>query len=404
MKVFMIGLGQAGGKIIDLFVEDDMNSRTESIYKAVVVNTARPDLKGLKHVPKKNRVLIGETIVGGHGVGANNKLGARIAKAEIDKILTAIDLAGTGDIDVFLIVLGFGGGTGSGAAPIVVKHIKRIFNEPVYVLGVLPTATEGGVYLLNSARSLKTLSKYADSMILVDNSAFLKPGESLKDAYKWINSEIVKRFGLLAKAGEVGVSGVVGEMVVDASEINQTLTGMEICTIGYATEELPKAGFLKKTLVGEDKIDQRKSARIVSLITRAAKTRLLMPCDFRSVRRALIVVAGPPEELSRDGTESAREWLAKNIAGGEVRGGDFPVPNSKYMAAVVLLAGVTGVHRLDALFEKARAMQEAMARGLTTEETKKREKTSQLMADIEDLEEEEIDIEDIEDLLKDLEM
>ncbi len=400
----MIALGQAGGKIVDLFVEDDVTTRTERLYKAIVVNTARPDLKGLKHIPYKDRVLIGETIVGGHGVGANNKLGAKIAKAEIDKILTAIDLAGTGEIDIFLIVAGLGGGTGSGTAPIVVKHIKRIFNEPVYVLGVLPTEAEGGVYLLNSARSLKTLSRYADSLIIVDNSAFLKPGESLQDAYNWINSEIVKRFGLLARSGEVGTGGVVGEMVVDASEINQTMTGMEICTIGYASEELPKAGFLKRAFAGDNKIDQRKSARIVSLVTRAAKTRLLLPCDFRSVRRALIVVAGPPDELSRDGTESAREWLARNIAGGEVRGGDFPVPNSKYMAAVVLLAGVTGVHRIDALFEKARTMQEMMARGLTVEETKKREKTSQLMADIDDLEEEEIDIEDIEDLLKDLEM
>ncbi len=404
MKVFLIGLGQAGGKIVDLFIEDDANSKVQRIYRGIAVNTARPDLKGIKHIPAKDRVLIGETIVGGHGVGANNKLGAKIAKAEIDKILTAIDLVGTGEVDIFMIVAGLGGGTGSGCAPIIVKHLKRIFNEPVYVLGVLPTEAEGGVYLLNSARSLKTLSKYADSIILVDNSAFLKPGESLQTAYNWINSEIVKRFGLLAKAGEVGVSGVVGEMVVDASEINQTMTGMEICTIGYASEELPKAGFFKKAFMGDNKIDQRKSARIVSLVTRAAKTRLLLPCDFRMVRRALIVVAGPPDELSRDGTESAREWLARNIAGGEVRGGDYPVPNSKYMAAVVLLAGVTGVHRIDSLFEKARIMQEAMARGMTPEESKKKEKTSQLMADIDDLEEEEIDIEDIEDLLKDLEM
>lgn len=404
MKVFMIGLGQAGGKITDLFIGDDISAKTERRYRAIAVNTARPDLRGHKYIPKKNRILIGETVVGGHGVGANNKLGAKIAKAEIDKILTAIDLVGTADVDVFLVVTALGGGTGSGGAPIVVKHLKRIYNEPVYVLGVLPTEAEGGVYILNAARSLKTLSKYADSMILVDNSAFLRPGQSLQSAYGWINSEIVKRFGLLAQAGEVSVGGVVGEMVVDASEINQTLAGMEICTIGYASEELPKPGFVRKTLLGNNRVDQRKSARVVSLVTRAAKTRLLLPCDFRSVRRALIVVAGPPEELSRDGTENAREWLERNIAGGEVRGGDLPVPNSRYIAAAVLLAGITGVRKIDLLFEKARVMQEALARGLSKEEAKRRERTSQLMADIEDLEEEEIDIEDIEDLLKDLEM
>jgi tubulin-like protein CetZ len=404
MRVFFIGLGQAGGKITDLFIADDMSTREQRIFKAIAVNSARPDLQGLKYIVPKDRILIGETVVRGHGVGANNKLGAKIAQADIDKILSAIDMQGTSDTDVFMIVTAFGGGTGSGSAPVVAKHLKRLYNEPVYVLGVLPAESEGNVYVLNAARSMKTLSKYADSMILVDNGAFLRPGESLKSAYQWINSEIVKRFSILARSGEVTVGGAVGEMVVDASEIAQTINGMEICTIGYASEELPRSSSIKKVLLGKEKPDQRKSARILSLVTRAAKTRLLLPSDFRLVRKALVVVAGPPEELSRDGVERSREWLEKSIAGGEVRGGDYPVKNSRYVAVAVLLGGISGVHRIDNLFERARKMQEAIATGLTKEEAKKVEKTAQLMQFVDDLETEEATAEELEDLLKDLEV
>lgn len=405
MKVFLIGLGQAGCKITDLFIKDDLSWRGEKIYKAIAVNSARPDLVGLKYIPQQSRILIGETIVRGHGVGANNKLGAKIARQEIDKILSAIDMSGTSDTDAFLIVTALGGGTGSGGAPVVAKHLKRLYNEPVYVIGVLPADSEGNVYILNAARSLKTISKYSDAMILVDNNAFLKPGESLRSAYTWINSEIVKRFGLIARAGEIGMSGEVGELIVDASEVANTLKGMEICTLGYASEALPTSSVLKKAILGADKPDQRKSARITSLVMRAAKSRLLLPCDFTTARKSLVVVAGPPDELSRDGVERSREWLEKNLApGSEVRGGDYPVRNSRYVAVGVVLAGLTGVSRIDHLFERARQMQEALAKGLSPEEAKRIERTSQLMQFIEDLESEEVSGEEIEDLLKDLEV
>ncbi|NIM44079.1 MAG: cell division protein, partial [Nitrososphaeria archaeon] len=77
----------------------------------------------------------------------------------------------------------------------------------------------------------------------------------------------------MARSGEIAAAGTVGEMVVDASEIAQTINGMEVCTIGYASEELPRGSSIKKAILGGDKPDQRKSARILSLVTRAAKTR-----------------------------------------------------------------------------------------------------------------------------------
>jgi len=388
MKSILIGLGQAGGKITDKFMEYDRGIKGEDIYRGLAVNSARVDLKGLKEVSGAKRVLIGETLVKGHGVGANNQLGAEIAKKDIEKIMSAISQAGTEEADAFLIVTSLGGGTGSGSAPIVAKHLKRTYSEPVYVLGVLPADNEGGVYHLNAARSLKTLSKYADSIILVDNGIMLNTGESLKEAYSRINREMVKRFDVLFRGGEVDAMEHVPEMVVDASEISNTIEGMEVCTIGYVSEKLPGKGGMKSalSLVGKkEEKGEDSSSRILQAVTKAVKSNLLLPCDYRYVRKALIVIAGPPEDLSRAGLENAKEWLETNIKGKEVRGGDYPIPGSDYLAACVLISGITGSEKVNELFEKARTMQEVMSRGMTEEEYENLRKTSQLMSDIEDL-------------------
>ena len=68
MKVFFIGFGQAGGKIVDRFIEFDNRTNGNS-FRAIVVNTARTDLMGLQNLDFEDRVLIGQTSVKGHGVG-----------------------------------------------------------------------------------------------------------------------------------------------------------------------------------------------------------------------------------------------------------------------------------------------------------------------------------------------
>ena len=113
MRVFFIGFGQAGGKIVDMFIEQDKKLGTNS-FRGIAVNTARTDLMGLKNIEMKDRILIGQTMVKGHGVGTDNVTGARVTADEIDSIISAIDSRGTHDVDAFVIIAGLGGGTGSG--------------------------------------------------------------------------------------------------------------------------------------------------------------------------------------------------------------------------------------------------------------------------------------------------
>ncbi len=351
MRFFAIGFGQAGGKILDLFVENEKLRGTDTL-KALAVNTARTDLMGLKHIPKKNRILIGQTIVKGHGVGTDNKLGTKIAQEEIETILHAIDELGTHEIDAFLIIAALGGGTGSGGSPVLAKYLSEMYSEPVYAVGVLPAPEEGKLYSLNAARSMITLLKYVDNLILVDNGAWKFEGMSLKESYNRINEEIVRRLAILARAGEPIEEGLVGEMVVDSSEVINTLKGGGISSIGYATLSIHQK---KKSLFGlfkkrkEEIVENDKATRIATLVRKAALGRVTIPCNVRSAERALVLVAGPPEYLDRKGLEKAKLWLEDQIAGVEVRAGDYPTRRTKHIAALVVLANVTDIPRVKQL-------------------------------------------------------
>ncbi len=353
MRFFIIGFGQAGGKILDLFLGREKEAGSNITIKPLAVNTARTDLMGLKYVPKDCRLLIGQTVVKGHGVGTDNKLGAKIAQDEIDTILNAIDKMGTHDIDAFLIIAGLGGGTGSGGSPVLAKHLSETYSEPVYAVGVLPAPEEGKLYSLNAARSMVSLLKYVDNLILVDNGAWKFEGMSLRESFAKINEEIVKRLALLARAGEPVEAGMVGEMVVDSSEVINTLRGGGISSIGYATTlvEEKKRGFslFRKKKEEDEFMENDKATKIASLVRRAALGRLTIPCNIKSAERALVLVAGPPEHLDRKGLEKAKLWLEEQIAGVEVRAGDYPTRRTKHVAALVLLANVTDVPRVKQL-------------------------------------------------------
>ncbi len=367
MKVFFIGFGQAGGKIVDKFIEFDQRAAGGS-FRAIAVNTARTDLMGLQNLEFEDRVLIGQTTVKGHGVGTDNDTGAQITFDEIDIIMNAIDRKGIGETEAFIIVAGLGGGTGSGGAPVLARHLKKIYTEPVYVLAILPAPEEGRLYSYNAARSLATLVKEADNVILFDNSAWKNEGESIKGAFDRLNEEVVRRFGLLFRAGEVGSLGHVGEMVVDSSEIINTLKGGGISSVGYAISEVgvqsvePEVGLLGRVLRRnqveerrpEDKLmGEDRTSRVLSLVRRAMLGRLTLPCEYSTASRALVLVAGPPDELDRKGIEKAKSWVEENIAGVEVRGGDFPA-QSRFVAAVVLLASIADAPRVTNLLEIAK--------------------------------------------------
>jgi cell division GTPase FtsZ len=363
MKLAIVGFGQAGGKILDKFLEYDQRTSGSDVVRAgIAVNTAKADLMGLEEIPNENRVLIGQSRVKGHGVGADNELGAEVAEEDVDEIQNSIDQVPVHEVDAFLIIAGLGGGTGSGGAPVLAKHLKRIYTEPVYGLGVLPGSDEGGIYTLNAARSFQTFVHEVDNLLVFDNDAWRQTGESVQTGYDEINSEIVKRFGALFGAGEVTSGDEVAESVVDSSEIINTLSGGGVSTVGYArdaVDPVESGGFLSKLTGGgsdslENKLDSAQTTnRITSLVRKAALGRLTLPCELEGTERALLVIAGPPAYLNRKGIERGRKWLEEQTGSMEVRGGDYPLSSSGHVAGAVLLSGVTSIPRIKELQQVA---------------------------------------------------
>jgi cell division GTPase FtsZ len=294
-------------------------------------------------------------------VGADNELGAEIAEEDIDEVQGAIDNIPVHEIDAFLIVAGLGGGTGSGGSPVLAKHLKRIYTEPVYGLGILPGSDEGGIYTLNAARSFQTFVREVDNLLVFDNDAWRKSGESMESGYAEINDEIVRRFGVLFGAGEVDTGQEVAESVVDSSEIINTLAGGGVSTVGYAAEavEDDNSGGLLSRFKGDDGgVDDsgmdvaNTTNRITSLVRKAALGRLTLPCEIDGAERALLVMSGPPEHLNRKGIERGRKWLEEQTGSMEVRGGDYPV-RERNVAASILLSGVHNVPRIKELQQVA---------------------------------------------------
>ena len=361
MKLAIVGVGQAGGKILDQLIEYDRTRETGFVSHAIAVNSAKADLMGLTHVPESNRMLVGQSIVSGQGTGTDPEAGRDCVREDIHEITDAVGRAATSGTDAFLLIAGLGGGTGSGGSPVIAERLGEIYTEPVYGLGILPSTDEGGIYNRNAANSLQRFVRSTDSVLLFDNGSARTGGETLSEGYTGINDEIATRFGMLFSAGEIdSLSGGVAESVVDSSEIINTLGDGGITSIGYASEPIETngggggggGGGLLDRFRRSDDGDGLQSAgdatnRITSLVRRATLGELTLPCNRNSTTRALLIVSGPPDHLSRKGIDNARSWLETETDCREVRAGDYPLPNEDRVAALVVLSGLTDVPRIE---------------------------------------------------------
>lgn len=357
MKLATIGVGNAGSKIIDRMIEFEQSTGRDLCRHALVINTARTDLSKPQHVPENRRVLIGETHkkAKGHGVGGDAAVGAEVAKTDIDEIRRIFDDVEIHEVDAILVAAGLGGGTGSGAAPVVIEELQKMYDEPVYGLGMLPGKYEGGRPALNAARSLQSFVTKVDNFISFDNDAWRSRGQTIEEGYDEMNKELATRIVTLLAAGEVDESEV-GENAMDSSDIMRTLDVGGVSSIGYASTgvDTPDDGLLSRLNDSEQaELESADAAKIKGLVRRAVNSRLTIPCEVSSADRALIVFAGPPSAISRKGVESAREWLESEADTVDVLAGDDPRSNSETLAAAVLLTNVTETPRIDEIQDQA---------------------------------------------------
>ncbi len=385
MKLAVIGFGNAGSKIADTLLQYEFDTGRSLCRSVLAVNSARVDLARLESIPQDRQLLIGQTDerVKGHGVGSDPDLGAEITRQDHGEIERALDEVPIYDIDAFLVVAGLGGGTGSGGGPTLASKLRETFEEPVYGLAVLPSEDEGGLPSLNAARSFSSFTTATDNLIVFDNNSWRGGSDTVESGYERTNREIAKRVVTLLSAGAIDGS-IVSENAMDSSDIHRTLATGGISSIAYA-ETKDGIGTDRKGLLarfssdanGATKDGADPATKVNGLVRQAVRSRLTCPASVDSAERALIVVSGPPDALSRKGIESARRWLESTTGSVEVLAGDDPRADADTLSAVVLLSNVTDVSRIKGLQSQAVDAQEHMEK----EVEKRDEEIQQLITD-----------------------
>ena len=155
VKIKVIGVGGAGNNVINRMIESGVNG-----VEFVAVNTDKQDLN--KSVCK-NKVQIGEKLTGGMGAGSKPEVGKK--SAEESRAILAQALEGT---DMVFITAGMGGGTGTGAAPVVAEAAKE---QGVLTVGVVtkPFAFEGRKRMTQAEQGIEELRGKVDSLVIIPN-------------------------------------------------------------------------------------------------------------------------------------------------------------------------------------------------------------------------------------------
>ncbi|GAB3324407.1 cell division protein [Haloplanus rallus] len=363
MKLALVGIGGTGSRLVDTIRSIEAEGDRQLCYgNLMTVDISRTVGDEFDHIPQEQHVTIGDT----HrevedGVDGDQDLAVEIARTDFPEIHRALDSITMRKLDGMLVVTSLGGGTGSGAGAVLVERLQEMYDKPVYVLGVLPGANDGGEAALNAARSLRSIVPAADSTLLFDNDRWVgTEAEAAEDPYEPANRELASRVLKLFARDDADPSSI-GANTLDSSDIIRTLSPGGVASIGYAATELEDGGgflsWLRSILVGSrenETTDERTDAgKTQSLVRQSLNSQLTLPCEVSSAERVLVVLSGPPDELSRRGFESARQWLEEETDTVEVLAGDDPRPDSSTVAAVVLLANVTEVPRIDAIQQQA---------------------------------------------------
>jgi cell division GTPase FtsZ len=370
MRVVAIGLGGAGCRMVDTLYAKDRKFGKVICLDAIAVDRDSDVLAGLSSMPDMQKLFF-PSMDPRHPDDI-------LENITIEEIIEKIQRLDTGDLDAILFCMGLGG-TMAEAAPRIIQSIRKVMVEPVFGLFTLPCVAEGEQRTVRAADDLDLLNPMLDGIIIFDNeiwypkagrllsekkesvnrsfvpgSGKVQPDRSLHlRTFDQINDLIAQRFGLLLRAGEFHESPGrdVGEVVLDTGEVLNTMRGMGFIALGYATEEVVKGGFefiRHFKLAGTSFEDSHtKAIRLVSLAKRAVYEEISVQCDLSTAEKGLILIAGPTHEISMKGSMTVRKWIDRSIAGREVRSGDYPLSHSRYVAILILLAGVRPIPRID---------------------------------------------------------
>ncbi len=218
----VVGVGGAGGNAVNSMI-------ASSELGAVQFIAANTDAQALTLSPAQYKIQLGKKITKGLGAGSNPEVGRRAAEEDLDAILDTLE-----NTDILFLTAGLGGGTGSGALP-VIAHAARELGILTVAIVTKPFLFEGKRRQKHAEEALKNVKQAVDTLIVVPNQRLLEtadPKISMLNAFALSND--------ILKQAIKGISDIItkaGHINVDFADVKTIMkdTGIAIMGIGRAS-------------------------------------------------------------------------------------------------------------------------------------------------------------------------
>ncbi len=185
-KILVIGVGGAGCNVVDKVADSIRNYDYVNNIRIFAVNTDRQSLSNMKHVDET--ITLGKK---GRGAGSDPDKGRIIALRSIEEgVFNKVRFDEEISYDLIIIVAGLGGGTGTGAGPVIADHLKKVFDTTVLSVLILPDRDEYGDKTEIVNRGIIDFYKVSDSIAIIDNSEVVDHEKPLHEAYDGANEFI----------------------------------------------------------------------------------------------------------------------------------------------------------------------------------------------------------------------
>lgn len=222
-RIRVLGVGGGGNNAINRMIEAGLKG-----VDFISVNT---DHQALALTLAEKRLQIGEKTTGGLGAGGNPEIGQKSAEESRDAIAEIIQ-----DTDLLFITAGMGGGTGSGAAPIIAKTAKEL---GILTIGVVtkPFSFEGRVRMRNAQIACDFLQENVDALVTIPNDRLLRMADkntSLKDAFRLADDVLLQ--GVRSISDLISMPGLVSLDFADVKAIMED-AGLAHMGVGRASGE-----------------------------------------------------------------------------------------------------------------------------------------------------------------------
>jgi len=205
-KIKVIGVGGGGNNAVNRMVEAQLKG-----VEFIAVNT---DKQALYTSKAEHKIQVGEKLTRGLGAGANPEVGKKSAEESKDEILKVLEGA-----DMVFVTAGMGGGTGTGAAPVVAQLAKEM---GILTVGVVtkPFAFEGKVRMKNAEQGIKELKTKVDTLITIPNDRLLQivqKNTSMLEAFS-IADDVLKQ-GIESISDLIAAPGLINLDFADVQSI-----------------------------------------------------------------------------------------------------------------------------------------------------------------------------------------